>query len=210
MKEIALVALGWFLGLFSPLIVEGIKNRKTLRLTSDALRIELDDLQFRLAIVSLSLLQRHGRLTPEFLAWLKPIIARYAGNEKSDAIKTVVEKLRVENDPISQTVEASFRAKPGEATSLSSFHAPFLEAHLERMSDMPVGLQRKIHEFRNQLTILNQEVALIEPRILMTYNPNLGENNLVILSDELESRYNSIQRRCRWAAERIESILIDL
>lgn len=210
MKEIALIIFGWLLGLASPIIVEKMKDRQHLKSVTAALRVELEDLQYRLAICSLSLLQRHGSVDSDFLSWVKPLIERYTGNEPTEAIRNLIAHLSAANEQERETAEAFFRAKPGMASSVKTLEASFLESHLKDVSRMPVSLQRKIHEFRNQFTILNQEIKLLEPRILMTFNSSLAEGNFNRLNTEIDNRINFIQQRSRYAAERIEIILSEM
>lgn len=210
MKEIGLIIFGWLLGLAGPIIVEKLKDRQHLKSVTAALRVELEDLQYRLAICSLSLLQRHGSMDADFLSWVKPILERYAGNEPTESIRKLVAHLSAANEQERESADAFFRAKPGMASSVKTLEASFLESHLKDVSRMPVSLQRKIHEFRNQFEIFNQEVKLLEPRVLMTFNSSVTEGNFGRLNTEIDNRMKFIQQRSRYAAEKIEIILSEM
>ena len=62
MNQVLYILLGWVLGLFSPLIVEYFRSHVRKREFVRALKVELEELQHRLAVSSLSLLQSYGEL----------------------------------------------------------------------------------------------------------------------------------------------------
>src|SRR6266705_4586886 len=83
MNQILYILLGWTLGLFSPVIAEFLKSLFGKREFVSALKVELEDLQYRLMITSLTLLQSHGTLDKDFANWALKIIDRYSGFEPS-------------------------------------------------------------------------------------------------------------------------------
>src|SRR5262245_774118 len=93
MTQISYILFGWVLGLISPSIVDLIKSYFRRREIKDALRIELEDLQFRLAISSFLLLQRYGELTKDFLIWIQPILEKYSGDEPHQNARQIVRQL---------------------------------------------------------------------------------------------------------------------
>lgn len=132
MSQIFYIVFGWLLGLASPAIVDAIKLYFGRRELVRALRIELEDLQYRLAIASFQLLQTHGSLDKKFLTWLQPIVDRYAGDEPNQSIRKAVNELISANErDFNMTVE-QLRGKEAVGSSLKLFQANFLEAHLKR------------------------------------------------------------------------------
>src|SRR5208337_611557 len=92
MNQIPYILFGWLLGLFSPLIVEFFKSRLHTREFVAALKVELENLQFRLAISSLNLLQSHVGLDRDFAIWVSKIVDRYSGDEPTDGIRKFLRK----------------------------------------------------------------------------------------------------------------------
>jgi len=209
MKEIALIIFGWLLGLVSPIILEGFKDRRRLKSFSSSLKVELEDLQYRMAISSFYLVQKHGRLTSEIADWLKPILDRYSGDEKSDGIRAWVEKISALEDHELSEITKQARADENKGSVLVTFQASFLESHLAEISNLPISYQRKIHEFRNQLAILNQHVLRANKYFDMTFSSSLSEENEAIVRAELGKQYIVIQEREKYITEKIQSILAE-
>src|SRR4051812_37262490 len=155
MNQFIYILFGWVLGLISPTIVDIIKSGLRRREIAAAIRVELEDLQYRLAMSSFVLLQSYGELTREFVIWIQAIVEKYAGHEPKDSIGKMISQLaRVDEETFGQ-IASQFRAKTGTGSSLKIFQAKFLESHLAEISKLPISIQSKIHEFRNQLDLLN-------------------------------------------------------
>jgi hypothetical protein len=193
MKEALLILFGWVLGLVGPNTVEAIKSYVRRRKVEAALRTELEDLQYRLAISSLSLLQRHGKLDKKFLLWVKPIIESYSGYEPSQAIRELLNRMIQASDEGLAQLSHFFRAKENMASNVKTVHAEFLEAHLAEISEMPISLQRKIHEFRSHIGILNQEISAIDARVLMTFTSISAENLERLKADSFPTHPTALQ-----------------
>jgi hypothetical protein len=207
MKEISYLLLGWVLGLIGPPIVDTIKRFLRKREITAALRIELEDLQYRLTISSMLLGLKYGRLDKTFLTWIQPIVESYSGNEPNITIREVIRRLLTIDDvDVGQAAEI-FRSQEGMGSSLKLFQAKFLESQLVEIAKMRTSTQRKIHEFRNQLDTLNQEIAKTDSYMKMTFDGSLSEENFRRVNAELNSKYNFVQDRCRLAADKITAIL---
>jgi hypothetical protein len=204
-SAIFLIFFGWFLGLASPMIVEAVKAFLGRRELVRALRVELEDLQYRLAIASFQLLQTHGHLDKNFLKWLQPIVDRYTGDEPSQSIRMAVSKLIEADEHEFNAIIVPLRGKEAVGSSLKLFQANFLEAHVGEISKLPVSVQRRIHEFRNQLHILNQDIHKSDEYLKMTFTVQ-GENHRRV-ADNLSGIYNLVQNRCRIVADKIETVL---
>jgi hypothetical protein len=84
------------------------------------------------------------------------------------------------------------------------------ESNLAEIAKLPVPTQRKVHELRNQVSVLNRDVAKSDTYLMMTFNSSLSEGSYEKVIDELNGLYLNVQRRCKTTAEKIESILSDL
>jgi hypothetical protein len=62
------------------LIVDTFKSSRHKREIAAALRVELEDLQYRLAAASYLLISHYGKLDKTFLTWLRPILERQDPN----------------------------------------------------------------------------------------------------------------------------------
>jgi hypothetical protein len=205
MKEVLYLLLGWVLGLIGPFIVDSLKSRRRRREISAALRVELEDLQFRLASASFLLLLHHGRLDKGFLNWLYPIVERQAPNDRT---LELIKQWSAQDDPNFTRAAQQFRSKEGVGSSLKIYRAQFLETHLGDVANMPIGVQRKIHELRNQLDLLNQEIPKIVDLQKMTYTVS-GPNHEIIV-EEVNRKYLIVQEASKRTADKAGAVLDDL
>src|SRR3989338_3990477 len=80
------VIVGWLLSLLSPRIIEGIQNhyrRKSLRCS---LMKELEEIRYKLALVSHSLFAGSGPEIRKFIEWLIPVLRSYHGVYLEDVL----------------------------------------------------------------------------------------------------------------------------
>jgi hypothetical protein len=206
MKEVGFLLLGWTLGLIGPPIVEKIKSYFRRREVAAALRVELEDLQFRLATTSLLFIISYGNLDKKFLNWVQPILENYAGDEPNDGqLKFIKESSTLDDSQINQIAQRTRKLNVGSSVKL--FQAKFLESQLTEIAKMPVKTQRRIHEFRNQLDVLNQEIAKIDGFMKMTFDDSLSEQNSKIVRDEIQNKYRFVQERSKICADKIAAVL---
>jgi hypothetical protein len=210
MSQVLYILLGWVLGFFSPLIADFFKSLIGKREFVSALKVEFEDLQFRLTVASLNLLQSHGSLDKDFANWALKVIDRYKGYEPSNNIREFLHSFVSLDDETIKQLNEHAQAKEGIGSSLKTYQANFLESNLVAVSKLSISAQRRIHEVRNQLSILNQDISKAETYFMMTFNSSLGEGNHQRITDDLKGMYIRLQKRCKSLVDRIESILSEL
>jgi hypothetical protein len=207
MEQITYILFGWLLGLLSPVIIDKIKSEYTKKQFFKAICAELHDLQFRVVTVSLTLGQQYGTIDREFLQWIKPIIENYEGNEPNASILELVNSmLTVKESEFNAIVQCS-RAAPYVGLGLKSFSASFIETNLTQVSNLPIELQVKLHEFRNHLSTLNQEINMANDIHKLTFDSSISGVNHEIISKELISKYAFIQGMCKRVADKLGAVV---
>lgn len=207
MAELPYLLLGWLLGLLSPRIIDAIKAKYEKRELASAIRSEAEDLQYRVAITSFLLAQRYGDVSRDYLIWLKPKLFQYKGNEPVEAVRKFVEELLKADEGHLLAVAEHLRAEEGVGLSLKRFNASLIESSLGTLRNFPVEYQRKIHEFRNQLSVLNQEVERALESQRMTFDSSISEQNHDRLTADLMEKYKIIQGMCMRVSDRIQSVI---
>jgi hypothetical protein len=195
------------LGLLSPRIIDAIKAKYERRELAAAIRSEAEDLQYRVAITSFLLAQRYGEVSRDYLIWLKPKLIQYKGNEPVELVRKFVEQLLVAEPEQLLAVAEHLRAKEGVGLSLKRFNASLIESSLATLRTFPVEYQRKIHEFRNQLSVLNQEIERALDSHRMTFDSSISEQNHDRLTADLKEKYKIIQGMCMRVSDRIQSVI---
>jgi hypothetical protein len=144
-------------------------------------------------------------LNKDVINWFKPIVYEYTGTEPVESIRRLIGELLKADEASFATMAAFFMSSEGMGSTLKTFQASFLEAHLTDIAKLPIPAQRQIHEFRNQLSMVNQDVKKSEELWRMTFTTD-GSNHDKITAD-LSRLYNYIQQRLRSTADRIGAVL---
>ncbi len=203
----AYLILGWLFGLLSPRIVDAIRNKYVRRDLAKAIRSEAGDLQYRVAISSFLLAQEYGEVSKEYLAWLKPKVAQYKGNEPIQSIQKFVQALLDASNDQLLAVAEHVRAPEGKGLSLKRFSASFVEASIGQLQRFPANYQVLVHEFRNQLSVLNQEIDCATEYLRMTFDSSLSGDNHARLTSDLSYKYTVIQGMCMRVADRLQAVI---
>jgi hypothetical protein len=207
MQEVFYVVLGWLLGLLGPRIIDSIKDHYDRRKLAIAIRSEAQTLQYRVAISGFHVAQKFGEVSKEYLNWLHPKLVQYQGNEPSAAILKHVEYLINAPDEQVQTLIEHLRAEKNGALSLKRFSCSLVDSSLESIQRFPIEYQKRIHEFRNHLNMLNEEIANAVEYHRMTFDSSMSSDNYDIVAAELVGKYRNIQEMCKRVADRLQFII---
>ena len=205
--ELPYLLLGWLLGLLSPRIIDTIKSKYLRRELAAAIRSEAEDLQYRVSISSFQLAQRFGKVDRDYLVWLKPRLLQYKGNEPVESIRKFVESLLEGTEDQLVAIAQHMRAGEGEGLSLKKFSANLIESNLGAIHNFPAEFQRCVHEFRNQISVLNQETDRAIESHRMTFDSSISEGNHKILVRDLNEKYTVIQGMCMRVSDRLQAII---
>jgi hypothetical protein len=205
--ELPYLLLGWLLGLLSPRIIDSIKAKYTRRALGSAIRSEAEDLQYRMSITSFLLAQRFGNVDREYLVWLKPRLIQYKGNEPVGSIRKFVQSLLDGSEDQLIAISRHMRAEEGMGLSLKRFSAYLVESSLGAIHGFPAEYQRRVHEFRNHLSVLNQEIDRAIEWHRMTFDSSISSENHERLMKDLNGKYTVIQGMCVRVSDRLQAMI---
>jgi hypothetical protein len=207
MNELLYLLLGWLLGLLGPRLVDSIKAHYDRKALAVAIKSEAEDLQYRLASASFLIARRDGGVTKEYLAWIKPKLEAYSGNEPSEPVRKLIGMLLEVPEEQRLALVEKMRPEPGVGLSLKNYSASLIESSLASMHSFPAEYQRCIHEFRNHLSILNQEVDRANESSRMSYDSSLTAENHDRLMADLNYKYKVIDGMCRRVCDRLQTLI---
>ncbi len=76
-----------------------------------------------------------------------------------------------------------------------------------QINRLPMELQSKIYEFKNALSIYNQEVLTSREKWHLTYDSSLSEINHQRVSLDLSNSYANLQRVCSRVCIKIQKVI---
>ena len=189
-EKILFLGLGWILGLSSPLIVDALKRRREAGDVHATLRIELKELQYRMAVVSYMIHIRLGTMDKTVLNWLRPIIESYDGLNTNPSLLNAIDRLlAVSDDQFQLAVERS-KSSSDSALSLKKYPTSSFDARSAML--LNTKLQNRLSEIRVYLSLFNDEVDQARYYSQQTFNSSISESNLERVRHNLsESQKNA-------------------
>lgn len=184
--------LGWLLGLLSPLIVEHIRSKKHISALAQAIKDEAAELEFRFALTAFLILQHKGEFDAEFLKWMSLVLDRYEGNEPVEVPKRAVKSLQDANETQRTQIIQAMAAQPGVGIGLKTFSLSLMNSLIGQTHDFPLPFQRRIHELRNQVHNLNEEVLEARHSHRKTFDESISESNHKRLVEDLHAKHKFI------------------
>ncbi len=206
LEGLLILLLGWALGLASPLIVDGVRRHFATRKIRAALRIELQELRYRLGTVVYLIRVRLGTFDKPTLEWIQSILTSYKGLNPAKEILAAVEKLLTLPEAQINQLAQMEKAQAGRTLSLKKYHAPFLESQLQALSSLDPNIQNRLLEIRVQLFVFNELVE--EPRYYksLTFNSGLSEENYNLAVENLLSCQETAASTAKIIADHIGEI----
>lgn len=207
MEQALYILFGWFLGLISPVIIDEIKLKKSKKRFFKALCSEAHDLQFRVALIGFLLAQNYVKLDREYLLWIRPIFENYKGNEPHETGITFIDKLLELEEKQFQLHVDYFLQNEDIGLSLKTYSVSFLETNIGLISEFPIDLQVKIHEFRTHLSLLNQQSLNANESFKMTFDSSMTDENHTRIKSDLIKQYIVIHGMCNTVVKKLNNVV---
>jgi len=202
MRELAYLLLGWLLGVLSPVISERVLVRYRRNEFIRTAIQELQDLQFRMALLAYRVRSYLTTVDAEFAAWLQPILESYDGPEKDPRAIEGFRKLAGMKDEDRKAVQAALR-RPGQSPRLIPFELGYLPQQSSLLSNYPADFQRRVGEISSQLRILNAQADFTMRMFEKTFDPAIVEANRAVVLANLEEGYAKVAARAQIIATAI-------
>ncbi len=196
MKELGLLLLGWFLGVFGPVVAEKIKKGPRRRELMAALLAEAADLRFKMALAAYRLRMYLAAVDRPFLEWLQPILEGYDGPDRDAEALEAFRRLRGCSDEQLKVLHGATR-RPGRGLRLVPVALPFLASQVHTISICPIDFQQRMLKLQSQVSLFNSDVEFALRNFERTFDSNLtGENRQAVLMN-LEETYENMARRAQ-------------
>jgi hypothetical protein len=195
--------MGWLLGILSPAVIEGIRRRRRLKLLERAIALDLQELQYIMALKAFVIRQRAAKLDDDFLLWLEQMLVIYKGKKPAGRYIELMQQLR--------QIPVSARAKhePKQGLTLSDGNASLLSIHTNEIALFPVASQVVLHNITGQLEIYNQQVADLRRLFDKTFD-DLTPINRTNVQLNLEAGYEYLAQRSIQIANEIKDAPVSL
>jgi hypothetical protein len=202
---IALVFIGWLLGVLSPAVVEVIRRQRDFPLLKQAIASDLAELRLLLALSSVTLKSAQGLLDRPLLLWQRNAIASYRGATDLTKQLEYTDKLLAFSDKDIAAVAALEASKKPSGHGLKRFNAPTIAALVPTMWQLPRGLQIELLGINQALCHLNEEVEYAQYYFKLTFEA-LPSGNHAIATANLMAAYRNVAEMAARLVQKIDEV----
>jgi hypothetical protein len=204
--QVLYILFGWLLGLLSQPISLWIGSLYKRKQIKRAVMSELRGTAINLAMLCYRIQDHLGILEKPTVEWLRNLYLKYR-DACPENILFALKKLSEMPDQEFNHFAELIKAPEGINLNIPSVSLPYLESVIDQLSVFNAGTQKKLMEIRNQVTMLDEEIANSRFLYKLTFDPNCMKVNSEIISNNLRNSQNEIQKRCRLIVEKIEDIM---
>jgi len=204
MKQLLFILFGWFLGIFSSVILEKQKRKQIKEDYKDSLITELKSVYPRILATYYEIIREMGQLNKEKLEWMHSMISK--GNNKSlnDIDEVIMKLLDSDNEKL-----ILLNKEPQNISSLSfkKFNLSFLQENISSFSLLDKEFRHNVINIRTNINYLNTCIDKIDFFYKTSFTPSLSENNYNIIDKNIKNYYINIADLCKSTSEMIKNII---
>ncbi len=204
-EQLLYITFGWLLGLLAPAVVERIRKGYRRSELMVAIKAELHELQYKMALCSNKLNSHLATVTDGHLAWLDQIVRNYTGpNPTAGMLNSLAEYRKMPEEKRCQAL-AMIR-NPNVGVGLLQYSIPFVTAHLADISLYQVPFQSAVIRIKDQLDMFNQRVAYLQKLHDRTFDASLTDLNRSAVISNLEKGYRDLADQSGFIADAISTL----
>jgi len=179
MQQLLFILFGWFLGIFSSVILEKQKRKQIKEDYKDSLITELKSVYPRILATYYEIIREMGQLNKEKLEWVHSMISK--GNDKSlNDIDAVIIKLLDSDDE--KLILLNREPQAISSLSFKKFNLSFLQEDVSSFSLLDKEFRHNVINIRTHINYLNTCIDKIDFFYKTSFTPNLSENNHNIIN----------------------------
>lgn len=202
LEKLALLLLGWLLGLLAPIIVDGIKRRREYKLGRAAISVDLIQLRERLIVAAHKADDHLGTQTKEKIRWtLERLHAR-----EDDKIRPALEMRVNQTDTEFNSLVADLAGKGNQTIRLQNYGTPLLDARVSALWSFDTDAQRLLLQIKTEMGFLDDAVAQARFFNELTFK-ELPSINHQIAVQSVREYIDTYVQRARNAVELIDRFL---
>jgi hypothetical protein len=205
LEKLALLTIGWLLGLLGPIVVDAIRRRRENELGQRALMSELREVGTTLALAAYGIRMDQGKVDKTFVDWLKTDMERFAVSKDLQGLAPRLRTLLTIEDADLANLNQTTLKSPRKATMLQRVGAPLLDARVSALWTFDTTFQRKLLEIKHHLSLLDDLVDRSRKYFDLTFTKLEGDNYRLV-QENLEQACAEYGRRAEMVVEKIRSL----
>jgi len=178
--------MGWLLGLLSLPIGDAIRLRYERNRLAAAIKAELVELRYTMALVADNMRSATGTQDEAFLNWLDATVSDYTGADPEQP--QFLAALRLLRSKLDGAILPK-RTSAASGLNLKQYDLPLLTSQVQKLSICSISFQQQVLQIKAQLDLFNADMSFLMRQYDLTFNPSLDAGNRAIIRANLESGY---------------------
>lgn len=182
-EKIALLFVGWLLGLLGPIIVDAIRQQRENTLGRGAILTELNELAATLSLAAFAIRSDQGTVDRAFLEWIKK---DYELHAKTPDLQKHTANFRAQLSLSDEDLEKLFNVlvnRDGKGTVLQHYPVPLLDSRVSAMLSFSTTFQRQLLQIRRNVALLDDLVDRARNYHDMTFKVQ-GQNHQLVVENQ--------------------------
>lgn len=204
LEPVALIFVGWLLGLLGPSIVDAIQQRKSNELGRAAILTELEEFATTIAAAAYRVRMSQGTLDREFLQEMKAVIDEHPQVAAVRRLKEGVETFLKLDDAQLSALSMHAAHPVGVGLGLQHYSVPLLDSRVAAFLNFKTPLQRQLLQLRREIALLDGLVDRAEKYLDLTYT--VSDHNHERASDSHASACADYSKRAMRIVKLIREI----
>ena len=208
-SQVALLIVGWVIGLLSTPITTAIQRRRERLDLAAAIETELQEIRERMLVVAYAYWRKVGELTPARLEHITAVLERSSSNPAlvamaknlREIIAAAAGELEILNTP-----RPTRHERPDELFRARAVQAPFLESNLARLAVFRRASVRALLSIESQFRLYNQLVDEFRELSASIEGADASSMSVVFRHGQTLETERAIAERAEYIADRIGEI----
>ena len=182
-EKIALLFVGWLLGILGPIVVDVVRQRKENALGRGAILTELNELAAMLSLAAYTVRSDLGIVDRTFLEWIKKDLELHA---KTPEVQKHITYFRTQlswSDEEREKLSNHLVNRKGKATVMQHYPVPLLDARVSAMLSFSTKFQRQLLQIRRNVALLDDLVDRSRNYHDLTFKVE-GDNHRLVVENQ--------------------------
>ena len=204
-EKLALLTLGWLLGMLGPVVTDAIKKRRENALVKIALDSELREISCMLALASYLVHDHFGTVDRTYLQWFLDVTANYDGPNRLETVQSSIEtQLSLTDEQLAALVQAR-KANKGTNIVVRKFVVPLLDARVSSLWYFENRVQILLLDIRSNINLLNELVDQARYYAGLTFGKLENENYERVVANR-DGCHRQYAERAKMIVTKIEEL----
>ena len=206
-QTIALLFVGWLLGLLGPIVTEAIKRRRENATGRKAILAELHDTAFKLLTAAYAVDLYRGSLTHESLNKFQRLTSEFEKTNERLRFEEISTRIMSYSPEQLAAFTQAAKSEPGRGAVLQKYAIPLLDSRVSALWSFETAFTRELLDIRVGIDLLNDIVDRSRKYSDMTFQ-ELSQFNRMAANKNIDESYDLYGERASKLVSQISTLRV--